>query len=838
MKDIKIFEEIANSKGYDIALITTFNFDVNFFERCMLGKLYENGTRKISMFNDSKELNKAISKIRFSSIGKRYMVNPIEMKGAFHPKLILLLGMNKAKLFIASANVTANGYYINNEIFNYIEYNEKEPEGLAVINDAIKFFEKLNELSYQQDLSIFEEIKNLVYYNKDIENKNCKLVHNLEESILKKISQEINNVKQIDIAVPYYDNELNAIKQIKNMYPEAKINLYLQNGKCKFNKEKSNSEYSIKIFDGFKEIGTNNFYHGKVFRFITEYESYILYGSANCTESALIKTIKNNGNIECSLLEKGSINEFDYFFDNFKLELDSELSCNLISYKNENNENYYYKYGKIETELKLYLGCKNKKENIKVLYENKELKYKYIDEKNLEVIIEMEDAFSINDIFEIKIFYEEVVEKITCWFINKETLELNRNTEIKEPLNKFEIDSKDDKYLEDRTALIKAMNITYEEYINEIKNKERVINDTREITEEDEDDDGIINYVIPTVEEIEIYNRNETVKKIRNVYLERYLNNYVRNKKLNETVSESKETNINEKIKSRRPTTNEISFRRFVRSRINEMLKANNYDNIDIKNYFSSILIFNEIFDKYTIKENVEGLFDIGYIIDVKKQFIFNLLNLVTENIDKELKTAIILMAIETVIKNKYINNNFIENYKLDNKNKEILLKINELFGIRENVEEYINISINGISEELKINLDYSFENWYIDNLFGFKTEKEIINFIKKEYENNVQINYYNKILKIESSTKNITRYLNLKQNVISEVANHYKNYNKPLENVIIKIENLKNDYSPNADPIKYIVFEINLINKNYIKKIERKSKKIDNIEYNRLQYI
>ena len=41
MKDIKIFEELANCKGYDIALITTFNFDINFFERCLLGRLYD-----------------------------------------------------------------------------------------------------------------------------------------------------------------------------------------------------------------------------------------------------------------------------------------------------------------------------------------------------------------------------------------------------------------------------------------------------------------------------------------------------------------------------------------------------------------------------------------------------------------------------------------------------------------------------------------------------------------------------------------------------------------------------------------------------------------------------
>lgn len=71
MENIKIFEEIANSKGYEIALLTTFNFDISFFERCLLNRLYENGIRKVSLFNDSKELNKALTEVKYSSIGKK-----------------------------------------------------------------------------------------------------------------------------------------------------------------------------------------------------------------------------------------------------------------------------------------------------------------------------------------------------------------------------------------------------------------------------------------------------------------------------------------------------------------------------------------------------------------------------------------------------------------------------------------------------------------------------------------------------------------------------------------------------------------------------------------------
>ena len=42
-------------------LLTTFNFELSFFERSILNKLYDNGTRKVSVFADSKEFIKSLT---------------------------------------------------------------------------------------------------------------------------------------------------------------------------------------------------------------------------------------------------------------------------------------------------------------------------------------------------------------------------------------------------------------------------------------------------------------------------------------------------------------------------------------------------------------------------------------------------------------------------------------------------------------------------------------------------------------------------------------------------------------------------------------------------------
>ena len=456
------------------------------------------------------------------------------------------------------------------------------------------------------------------------------------------------------------------------------------------------------------------------------------------------------------------------------------------------------------------MGCNEKKENIKITYNDENLKYKYIDNKNIEVYIKLEDAFEINDIFNIKIYCDGSIQKITCWYINEETLEINRNTENKDTLNKFEIDSKDDKYIEDRITLIRSMNITYEEYIKELENKNIVLNDSKEVTEEDLNDEGIISYIIPSVEDLELYHKNQMVNKIKNTYLQRYLNRYVKNNLISQSKTEvdENEKNIGNN-RLRKPTTNEKRFKRFVNSRVNEMIKTSSFENIEIEKYLSSILVFYEIFDKYTLRDKVDGLFDNKYVIEIKKKMFFNLLSFKLDKIDEEIKNAIIILGIETIIKNKYINDGTIENYKLDAQNKEILLKINEKFDIRENVDNYTKLVIKGLAEEMKTNLNYSVEEKYINDQFGFKTNEQILNLISKKYGSDTKINYMNNILEIIAETKKINDYQHLNQNLIYEIIMYYKNYNKILNKIIVKIENLKDDYSPNIDPIKYIFFEI-----------------------------
>jgi hypothetical protein len=474
MFDRRIVEEISNSKGYSIALLTTFNFEISYFERAVLNALYDKNIKNIELFVDADELEKAVSESIDNNLNKKYIANPIRINSAFHPKVVLLLGEEKAKLIVASANIKTSGYTLNNEVYNVFEYNKDYQDNLNLINDAISFFERLNSMSYYQDEKIFNRINDLIYRHRRIDNNDVKLIQNLDKSVLEQLKEIITDkVESIDIAVPYYDNELLGYKDLSETFDCKNINLYLQNGLSTFpvdyniNNGIVNAD-NIYTYLKLKSNGKKNFYHGKVFRINTDNKSFILYGSSNCTMSALSKTYHNGGNIECNILEEGIKSDFDYFFDNFVIESFDELTCNIIEYEPQEKKNFSFKYGIKKDEIKLYLSYKDKKDNIKIQIGEKELSYEYYDNE-LVILLDKLTSDEINNIFDLKITVGDNQEFIRCWYFDIDTIENYRNAERTSSFEDINVDEDMEKYREHMELIVRTLALTKDEYSEQIK---------------------------------------------------------------------------------------------------------------------------------------------------------------------------------------------------------------------------------------------------------------------------------------------------------------------------------------------------------------------------------
>ncbi|WP_295803049.1 hypothetical protein [uncultured Microbulbifer sp.] len=137
---ISLFDEIKKG-GYTSCLLSTFNVDLSFYENVLLPKMRSAGIDHQALFVDQGMLHQALEDYTPQSAGLTYSLAPMNCGGAFHPKLLLLLGKNKGLLAVGSHNVTLSGFGRNLEITNVVRFKRGENEqSLSLFHSAFRAF--------------------------------------------------------------------------------------------------------------------------------------------------------------------------------------------------------------------------------------------------------------------------------------------------------------------------------------------------------------------------------------------------------------------------------------------------------------------------------------------------------------------------------------------------------------------------------------------------------------------------------------------------------------------------------------------------------------------------
>lgn len=136
---ISILNEIK-SGGYEASLITTFNAYLPFYEDVVLRHLMGSGIRHNVLMMDASQATLAVDRHPPRSAGRYYTLAPIKVTGAFHPKVVFLVGKRKGTLLVGSHNLTLSGFGYNREMTNAILCKgEDDIEGAALLSSAWQF---------------------------------------------------------------------------------------------------------------------------------------------------------------------------------------------------------------------------------------------------------------------------------------------------------------------------------------------------------------------------------------------------------------------------------------------------------------------------------------------------------------------------------------------------------------------------------------------------------------------------------------------------------------------------------------------------------------------------
>lgn len=817
---LRILEEIVKSYDYKIALFSSFNFEIGYFERAILNKLFDNGIRKVSLFIDSQEFEIALMNLDRSSLniglGKRYIVSPVDINGAFHPKMVLLLGEKKAKLIVASANIKTSGYEKNNEIFNITEYTNKSPEYQDIIVDAIRYFMSLDSISYGLDSSLINECADFFYYSKSRRNGERYFIGNIDKPIIDQLKPiMVDEVKEIRIAVPYFDNKASAIDALSSLFSEAKIKLYIQQGKSTF-PEEYKAKYNMDLFDSFDDNGSAAFYHGKVFLFKTESKDYIMYGSANCTMSALLKTYKNGGNVECDLMDIGEPGEFDEFFDNLHVIKNEKLISEPITYDVYQGNRFRFLYAETTNDgVECHFSGKAT-EDIEFCYRDNTFKYDKTEDEYT-VYINKEIAEGMHIVFDMTIRIGEDEETVRCWIIDRVSISAARKeSSYKNNLENFDIDSDGDKFIEDRMNVLRAELMCVDE-VNDY-NKMKAILNQQKIMDEDSSEFDNDDFIVDTELNYQYSNAYKSysyVERIRGMFLQRFLNPAsfrLDTQKEEEGENDKEQEGVEVNKPPRRATSEEKRFEYFVKSRVKGILNPDYLEKISFEHYLGLILVIIEIFNKYNTIENVVDIFKTDYIVETKIKFVNHLLSLKLENQEKrqEYEEHIIVWAFSIILENhKFIKAQYDgeDEYNMELKNKHLFKTLEDRFKLRDNIQWLVKKAYDP-----KYNLDYRIVNEYgveravkyLDGLYGFKNNDKLYDYIKVRYGQETGITTEKNNMCIDIISENIKDYLLPDADVIREVATSIRNTKGDVKNLVIRIKN--GGTSGRLDTIKHTI--------------------------------
>ena len=789
MKKEGILNILEKSVGYETALLTTFNYEIDFFEKAVLSRLIRNEIRNISVFVDSDELAKAVREVHACTLGQNYAVNPVRIYGAFHPKVILLLGDSKARLIVSSANIKLSGYCINNEIFNYIDYDPQHRQYRDVIYSAICFFEAAYEWTPRLDNTLLRGLDKYPYFRASKGNGRITFLENSKRSMLEQLNEAITEeITDIRIAVPYYDNELAALSSIKSSFPSARIHLYLQLERSTFPESvqiRNSIADDFHIFNKVKAPGNDNahFYHGKVFEFISAGNAYIFYGSSNCTLSALLRPAEDSGNCECNLLIKGFCDDFDDFFNCFEIiDADSPKSHRMI-FENKEKTRFFFKYGELSKNLRLHIGFRKLPAHLRFIYNSAEVTWKIQDG---EILVEIsQDNYST--IFDLIVQFDGGEETVRCWYNDTAALEINR-IKVSDAGEIKDIDSfgLGEKYREDYEKILRAIAINAPELIEQNRVKSLSGAQVQENEESDlmvDDDNFVINQTLSD-EDYKAARQFHVVEQLRGRIFSRYVHSSSllfsyrphRQKPVDKEFSQSDDTE-----RKRRPATSEeMRFSRFAKRRIRDMQDEENFVSVvTAEHYAGTVFIVFEILDKFCLKEKIDGVFSLDYMIKTR----FALMTLLLKKLDPAgLDTKSIIAKFLDIMFN---NHELFERmdsqeqrvaFEKDNQN--LLQAIDKKFHIRSRYKEYVDCLSGGSTMEDR-QLRQKEALVYFENLFGYKDITSLTEYLYKCYGPDTRVQISGPTASIIVNVPKPSNYLKPDQAILRELYRYSLNVSR-----------------------------------------------------------
>lgn len=371
----------ADKNKYHSCIITCYSFDFLFFEQRVLPKLRHAGIININLFVDAKMFQQQLEALDGNyRNNKSYSITPIDLNGAFHPKIIMTLGKTNGFLAIGSGNLTNSGLSSNDEVWGAFHTYKTESEAAPLFKNVFQYLNSLEDFCYGINKTKWHWIlKNTSWLNDILNDNNTTSILKSKEETIQIVSSFVDTsiykqlldalpkepLESLIVISPYFNKKGQIIEQFITDLKPSKVKVVVDSrfGTVPY---KFSNDTNVQFYDweNVESITTHQSprLHAKIIQLKFKTKTCILIGSTNASVEALGTKKRNTKNAEMSILIE--TNKKKDWLQEMKIELPEKGDFNLDNYlpqkeeyiiDNDKNIAFKIKHAELDyTTLKIY----------------------------------------------------------------------------------------------------------------------------------------------------------------------------------------------------------------------------------------------------------------------------------------------------------------------------------------------------------------------------------------------------------------------------------------------------------------------------------------------------
>ncbi|QDB79589.1 hypothetical protein FE251_09550 [Georgenia wutianyii] len=284
------------------ALYLTFNVSLEFFETRLLGISRAAGAA-VTVIADANHY--APNSRAISGAGRSYVSGLAAIPGAFHPKVTVLAGPERALIGIGSGNLTVNGWHRNEETLTLVTA-DREHGCPAIVTEVIAWLRGLPDLVPITRLAAdgiqrtAAELARLTSVAPPLDTGH-RLVTTSGASIIDQLP--VGHAERLDLYAPFHDPQGAALEALLTRYRPKELLVAVQPGLTVIDPhalQRAAASHGAALT--FQPAG-DVYRHGKLLQAVfSDGTGWTLTGSPNLTAAALLRPVEQLGNCEVGVL--------------------------------------------------------------------------------------------------------------------------------------------------------------------------------------------------------------------------------------------------------------------------------------------------------------------------------------------------------------------------------------------------------------------------------------------------------------------------------------------------------------------------------------------------------